>query len=87
MFVNFVNWKYLDIWRVPVNAFSNTKKFNKELDSISRIMDMEQFKQIEQKALDAIGMTGKTLRGKAKSFDKQEISKKVYQIFKKCLND
>ncbi len=37
MFDNFINWKYLDLWKVPKNALHNTSEFNKELDSVDII--------------------------------------------------
>lgn len=36
MFDKFIDWKFLDLWRVPLNTFSTTIGFHKEVDSITK---------------------------------------------------
>lgn len=80
MFDNFINWEFLELWKVPINAFSTTLGFHKELDDAK-------FKDIEKKALDSIKMTCEPQHGKAKLIDKQEIIDRVDRMFKECMKN
>ncbi len=77
MFKNIINWKFMDLWKVPDDTFED-----------NRILDSKNVKEIEKKAFDSILMEGsKHARGKAKTFTHKEIYNKMNEIIEKCIDN